>query len=355
MTRGFGIVGTGVIAAIHADAIAMLPETGLADARLVAVTDVATGPAAAFAAAHGCPAEPDLAALLARRDVDVVCVCVPSGLHAQIAIQAASAGKHLVVEKPIDVSLDAADRLIDAARATGVALTVISQHRFDPGLVELKRLLDDGTLGRLVLGEASTKWYRTQAYYESAPWRGTYAMDGGSLMNQGVHYVDLLRWCMGPAAEVTAVCVTQAHQIEVEDTALAVVRFASGAVGTILSSTAAFPGFPQRLEITGTDGTVTVEDGRIVGRAFAGNADPAASAVSADVAGSATVNPGGNPAANPAAVDIASHAAQLADLLDAVDTGREPAVTGESGRAALEIVLAVYESSRTGRPVSLSR
>src|SRR6516165_5564557 len=322
VTRGFGIVGTGVIAAIHADAIAMLSETGLADA-----------------------------ALLARRDVDVVCVCVPSGLHAQIAMQAASAGKHLVVEKPIDVSLDAADRLIDAARATGVALTVISQHRFDPGLVELKRLLDDGTLGRLLLGEASTKWYRTQAYYESAPWRGTYAMDGGSLMNQGVHYVDLLRWCMGPAAEVTAVCVTQAHQIEVEDTALAVVRFASGAVGTILSSTAAFPGFPQRLEITGTEGTVTVENGRIVGRAFAGNAGPMASASSADAAHSPTANP----AADPAAVDVSSHAAQLADLLDAIDTGREPAVTGESGRAALEIVLAVYESSRTGRPVSLSR
>ena len=363
MTRGFGIVGTGVIAAIHADAIALLsktglsktglpktglpktglPKTGLPDARLVAVTDVDAGAAAAFAAARGCPAEPDLGALLARRDVEVVCVCVPSGLHAAIGVQAAEAGKHLVVEKPIDVSLDAADRLIDAARAAGVALTVISQHRFDPGLVELKRLLDDGALGRLVLGEASTKWYRAQAYYDSAAWRGTYAMDGGSLMNQGVHYVDLLRWCMGPPVEVTSVCSTQAHQIEAEDTALAIVRFASGAVATILSSTAAFPGFPQRLEITGTKGTVTVEDGRIVGRALAGGlAAPAASA-----------DPGQSAAADPAAVDVASHAAQLADLLDAVDTGREPAVTGQGGRDALEIVLAVYESSRTGRPVRL--
>jgi UDP-N-acetyl-2-amino-2-deoxyglucuronate dehydrogenase len=355
VTHGFGIVGTGVIAAIHADAIATLP-----DARLVAVTDVARGPATAFAAARGFPAEPDLAALLARRDVEVVCVCVPSGLHAQIAIQAAKAGKHLVVEKPIDVSLDAADRLIDAARAAGVALTVISQHRFDPGLIELKRGLDEGALGRLVLGEASTKWYRTQAYYDSAAWRGTWAMDGGSLMNQGVHYVDLLRWCMGPLAEVTAVCSTQAHQIEVEDTALALVRFASGAVGTILSSTAAFPGFPQRLEITGTEGTVTVEDGQIVRRAFAADADRTATAVSADAARSGAADPAApdaarSGAADPAAVDVASHAAQLADLLDAVDAGREPAVTGESGRAALEIVLAVYESSRTGRPVSLGR
>ena len=342
MTRAFGIVGTGVIAAIHADAISLLP-----DARLVAVTDVAADAAAAFAAAHGCAAEPDLGALLARPDVEVVCVCVPSGLHAAVGVQAAQAGKHLVVEKPIDVSLEAADRLIDAARAAGVALTVISQHRFDPGLVELRRLLDDGALGRLVLGEASTKWYRAQAYYDSAAWRGTYAMDGGSLMNQGVHYVDLLRWCMGPAAEVTAVCATQAHQIEVEDTALGIVRFASGAVGTILSSTAAFPGFPQRLEITGTNGTVTVADGRIVGRALAADPGQASPDGSADADRSA--------AADPAALDIASHAAQLADLVDAIDAGREPAVSGRDGRDTLEIVLAVYESSRAGRPVRLGR
>src|SRR5580700_5395431 len=153
MTRGFGIIGAGVIAAMHADAIATLPG-----ARLVAVTDVAAGAAVAFAAARSCAAEPDLDALLARVDVDVVCVCVPSGLHAEVGTRAAKAGKHLVVEKPIDVSLAAADRLIEAVRAAGVALTVISQHRFDPGMIELKRLLGEGTLGRLVLGEASTKW-----------------------------------------------------------------------------------------------------------------------------------------------------------------------------------------------------
>jgi predicted dehydrogenase len=172
-------------------------------------------------------------------------------------------------------------------------------------------------------------------------------MDGGSLMNQGVHYVDLLRWCMGPVIEVTAVCATQAHQIEVEDTALAIVRFSSGAVGTILSSTAALPGFPQRLEITGTEGTVIVEDGRIVRRAFGagvragtdpdGGAGPAVADVGSD----------------PAAVDVAGHAAQIADLLAAIDEGREPAVGGEAGREALEIVCAVYESARTGRTVRL--
>jgi UDP-N-acetyl-2-amino-2-deoxyglucuronate dehydrogenase len=346
VTRGFGIVGAGVIAAMHADAIAALP-----DARLVAVTDVAAGAAAAFAAAHGCAAEPDLGALLARRDIEVVCVCVPSGLHAEVGARVAKAGRHLVVEKPIDVSLEAADRLIEAARACGVALTVISQHRFDPGLVELKRLLDEDALGRLVLGEASTKWYRSQAYYDSAAWRGTYAMDGGSLMNQGIHYVDLLRWCMGPPTEVTAVCSTQTHQIEVEDTALAIVRFGSGAVGTILSSTAAYPGLPQRLEITGTEGTVTIEDGQIVRRAFgAGPAGTPATGRAPD-----GDRPAGASRSDPTALDVASHAAQIADLLAAIDAGREPAVSGESGRQALEIVCAVYESSRTGRTVTLGR
>jgi len=345
-SRGFGIVGTGVIAAMHADALATLPG-----ARLVAVTDVASQAASAFAAARGCAAAPGLDALLARPDVDVVCVCVPSGLHAEVGVRAARAGKHLVVEKPIDVTLASADRLIEAARAAGVALTVISQHRFDPGLIELKRLLGAGALGRLVLGEASTKWYRRQAYYDSAAWRGTWAMDGGSLMNQGIHYVDLLRWCMGPVTEVTAVCATQAHQIEVEDTALAIVRFGSGAVGTILSSTAAFPGFPQRLEVTGTDGTVTIEDGRIVRRAFGARSGSGDSGGSLE---SSAEPRAADPGSNPAAIDVASHAAQIADLLAALEEGREPAVNGEAGRDALEIVCAVYESARTGRPVRLT-
>ncbi len=347
-SRGFGIIGTGVIAAMHADAIASLPG-----ARLAAITDVNAAAAAAFAGARGCVAEPDLDSLLAREDVDVVCVCVPSGLHAEVGTRAARAGKHLVVEKPVDVTLAAADRLIEAAHSAGVVLTVISQHRFDPDLVELKRLLGRGALGRLVLGEASTKWYRAQAYYDSAPWRGTWAMDGGSLLNQGVHYVDLLRWCMGPVAEVKAVCSTQTHEIEVEDTALAVVKFASGAVGTILSSTAAFPGFPQRLEITGTKGTVTIEDGQITRRAVMDAARSADDSAATGVPTSGAATSGA--AADPVTLDVSGHAAQIADLLTAIDQGRDPAVSGQDGRDALEIVCAVYESSRSGRTIFLGR
>jgi len=335
---GFGIVGAGVISATHADAIASIPG-----ARLVAVTDIELERATSLAERHDCAPEPSLDALLARADVDVVSVCVPSGLHAGVGIRAAAAGKHLVVEKPVDVSLEAADRLISAARAGAVLMTVISQHRFDDGLISLRHLLDDGALGRLVLGEASTKWYRSQAYYDSAAWRGTWALDGGSLMNQGIHYLDLLLWCMGPVAEVTALFSTQTHQIEVEDAALAVLRFASGAVGTVVASTAVFPGFAQRLEVSGTGGSVVIEDGEITSRSV--------SADSAEGCAGRGVPPAA--AATPAGLDIASHAAQISDLLDAIDEGRQPSVTGADGRAALEVVLAVYESAREGRTVKL--
>jgi UDP-N-acetyl-2-amino-2-deoxyglucuronate dehydrogenase len=334
--HGFGIVGTGIIATTHASAIAAIPG-----ARLVAVTDELSDPAAVFADGHDCAAEPDLDALLARDDIDVICVCVPSGLHAEVGVRAAEAGKHLVVEKPLDVTVAAADRLIAAASAAGVRLTVISQHRFDPGLVELRRLLDAGALGDVVFGEATTKWHRTQAYYDSAAWRGTWALDGGgALMNQGIHYVDLLRWSMGPVAEVTAICATRAHQVEVEDVAAAVIRFRSGAVGTVVASTAVFPGLPQRLEILGTAGTVLIEDGQIVHRA-----------VSGEPATAVTAEAGAGAAADPADLGVFAHAAQIADLLEAVDTGREPAITGADGRDAVEIVCAVYESARTGQPV----
>jgi predicted dehydrogenase len=341
---GFGIIGAGVIAGLHAEAI-----TGLDGARLVAVTDVVPVQAAGLGQKYGCAVEADATTLLARADIDVVCVCVPSGLHAELGTQAAAAGKHLVIEKPMDVSLAAADRLMAAAEAAGVLMTVISQHRFDPGLTELRQLLDAGALGRLVLGEARTKWYRSQAYYDSAGWRGTWALDGGALMNQGIHYVDLLRWSMGPVAEVTATCVTQAHEMEAEDVALALVRFRSGAVGTIVASTAVFPGFAQRLEVSGTGGTAVVEDGELILRRLAGQQGGLPDRGSSAAAGAGLADA----AANAAALASAAHAAQIADLLAAIDDGHPPAVTGQDGRDALEVVCAVYESARTGATVTL--
>src|SRR2546423_1035175 len=213
-TFGFGIVGCGVIAPFHARAVSELPT-----ARLVAVADTVAEQAERRGAEFGVDHHADVDELLARPDVDVVSVCVPSGLHAEIGVRAAAAGKHLVVEKPIDVTLEAADRLIAACREAGVKLTVISQRRHEPGMVRLRELVDQGRLGRLVEGDSVIKWYRTQDYYDSGDWRGTWALDGGgALMNQGVHYVDLLQWIMGPVERVFARCRTAAHQrIEVED------------------------------------------------------------------------------------------------------------------------------------------
>lgn len=347
-TYGFGIVGCGVIGPRHAQVAGALPN-----ARLVACTDVVPDRAKGLAESHGADFEPDLDALLARDDVDVVSVCVPSGLHAEVGVQAAAAGKHLVVEKPIDISLAAADRLIKAVEQAGVKMTVISQHRFDRGLVELRQLLDGNRLGRLVLGDARVKWYRSQAYYDSGDWRGTWALDGGgALINQGVHYTDLLRWCMGPVSEVMAITATEAHKMETEDVALAIMRFSSGAVGSLEASTAVFPGFRERLELSGTEGSAVVEDGRLVLRELASEHGQVGF-YGVRVESEAEKEPAASGASDPAAISNDSHASQIADLLAAIDEGRSPLMTGEEGRNALELVLAVYESARQGRPVSL--
>ena len=344
---GFAIVGCGVIAPFHARAIADLPG-----ACLVAVADEIEEQAAKRGAEFGVEHTSDVDAVLARPDVDVVCVCVPSGLHADVGVRAARAGKHVVVEKPIDITLEAADRLIDACREAGVKLTVISQHRYDPGVRRVRELIDTGRLGRLILGDAVIKWYRTQQYYDSGAWRGTWRLDGGgALMNQGVHYVDLLQWMMGPVESVFARSVAAAHEIEVEDLAAAVLRFASGAVGVLEASTAVDPGLPERLEISGTGGTAIVEAGRLTvcelkdekgetsayGSKLHGSEKPEAETGSAD----------------PAAISHFGHREQIADLLSAIETGGEPMLSGEEARRPLEVILAVYESARAGHEIRL--
>ena len=336
---GFGIVGAGVIARTHAGAIASLPG-----ARLRAIADIDTAQSERLALVFGVDAASGIDTVLDRRDIDVVCVCVPSGLHAEVGIRAAGAGKHVVVEKPIDVSLEAADRLIAACRRNGVVLSVISQRRYDPGVQRLREAIVAGRLGHLVLADAAVKWFRSQQYYESAAWRGTWDLDGGgALMNQGIHSVDLVRWLMGPVESVVGRVATVAHDIPVEDLAVALLRFASGAMGVIEASTAAYPGFAERLEVMGTGGSVVLEGGEVLGWQLS--------------------DEGGDPghygrlvrlhAAPPPSGNVSGHAAQLRDVVEAIERGREPAITGEDGRAALELVLAVYASARRGEEVAL--
>lgn len=345
--HGFGIVGCGIIAPFHARAIKELPN-----ARLVAVADPTPERAQQFAKEFGAEGHTDVLELLARTDIDIVCVCVPSGLHAKVGVQAAAAGKHVVVEKPIEVTLEAADRLIAACESNGVELAVISQHRWDAGVRELKELVDSGRLGSLVLGDAIVKWYRTQKYYDSAGWRGSWKLDGGgALMNQGVHYVDLLQWVMGPVERVFARTRTSAHErIEVEDIAVAVLSFSSGAVGILECTTAAYPGLSERLEISGTGGTAIVEAGALKVRELKdekGETTPYGGKLAAAGEGR------GQAASNPADISYRGHREQLADLIEVIENGRRPFIDGVEARKPLEIILAVYESARTGRDVTL--
>lgn len=344
---GVGIVGCGVICPFHAQAAQALPN-----ATLRAVMDIVPAAAEKRAAEFGVDAYTDLDAFLARPDIDIVCVCVPSGLHAEIGIKAARAGKHVLVEKPIDITLAAADRLIDACHEYNVKLGVISQQRFGAGMQQLRAAIDAGRFGKLILGDAIIKWYRTQGYYDSGDWRGTWALDGGgALMNQGVHYVDQLQWMMGPVEKIYARATTSAHTIEVEDIAIAILTFKNGAIGTIEGSTAVYPGLPERLEITGTEGTAVIEAGKVKVWEFKDEKGEAG-AYGTKVQFAADEQ-GATGSTDPAAIPSAGHQAQLADLIAAIDGDGTPAVAGEDARRPLEIILAIYESARTGREVTL--
>ncbi|MFI6907675.1 Gfo/Idh/MocA family protein [Nonomuraea sp. NPDC050394] len=321
----FGIVGSGVIGGLHARLIADMAGT----AELVAVADNDLARAKELAGKHGCAALGSTQELYARDDVDAVVICLPSGLHADAAVPALKAGKHVVVEKPIDISLAAADRIIAAERESGKSVTVISQRRFEPSFRAVKAAVDSGELGRLTSGTAEVTLWRPQSYYDSGGWRGTWAMDGGgALMNQGVHVVDLLLALLGPVESVSAYSGLLAHEnIEVEDTVVAAIRFANGALGRVFASTAAYGGASVRVSVHGDAGHAIV-DNEVPTSFRVGEEDRAQNA--------------------PARLGPESHRAQLTDFIAAAAEGRAPEVTSADGRAALALVLAVYESARNG-------
>src|SRR6476469_7958563 len=258
----FAVIGAGMIGAVHASAFSQLPET----AELVAIVDVNRPKALALAEQYGAEHTDDLTGLLSRDDIDAVTVCTPSGLHADVAVAALDAGKHVVIEKQIDVSLAAADRIIQAETRSGRKATVISQHRFDRSTETVLRAVTDGTLGSITSAMASHAWWRGQSYYDSGEWRGTWALDGGgAVMNQTVHTINLMVTILGTPVEVFAYTACLAHErIEVEDTATAVVKFESGALGIIHATTAAYPGLDASLRIFGSKGSAVISDDELV-------------------------------------------------------------------------------------------
>jgi len=342
VTLGFAVVGAGVAARYHAQAIA---QAG--DARLVAVSRADPARAHEAEAEFGVPCETRYEGLLARKDVDAVCLCTPSGEHAAQAVAAAHAGKHVLVEKPMALALPDADRMIDAAQRAGVFLGVTFQRRTEPSYAELRRAVVAGELGSLVLGAVTVPYLRNQAYYDSAAWRGTWAHDGGgALMNQGIHLVDLLLWLMGDVEEVEARMTTASHRIEVEDCVAASLRFASGALGSIIATTSAAPGFPHRVEIYGTRGGVQIEGDAITRWETQGAGRRTTAAPGTVEAGSG---------ASATGITATAHGRLIADFVAAIRDGRPPLVTGAEGRRSLALVLAIYEAARTGRAARPAR
>jgi predicted dehydrogenase len=283
--------------------------------------------------------------LLRHRPLEVLLVGSPSALHADQGIKAARAGLHVLVEKPLDVTVEKADALISACAKASVKLGVFFQDRFAPDLVRLKSAIDEGALGRPLLASARVKWWREPAYYEHSRWRGTYALDGGgAVMNQGIHTLDLLLWLWGDISRVFARRATALHHIEVEDTLVATLEFANGALATFEATTAAFPGYPRRLELSGDLGTITVEQDRIASADLKGPTEALRGGASSENAA----------ASSPIVSDVRGHRAAIEDFLSAIRTGAEPRCNGAEGRRSVALVEALYRSAATGQPVEVS-
>ncbi len=345
---GFAVIGCGVVGHKHAEEIA-----SLAGSQLVGVADILPDRAREVGERYGARWFADYRELLQLPAVDIVTVCVPSGLHALVAVDAARAGKHLIVEKPIDVTLAQANWLISEAHQAGVVLSVVSQHRFDPSTVRVKQEIEAGRLGKLFLGQVSVFWYRSQGYYDSGEWRGTWSLDGGgALINQSIHTVDLLQYFMGSVSEVYAHTGTYAHSLEVEDAAISTVKFRQGGLATVAVTTAAYPGLSARIEVFGDQGSAIIDGDRLT---HLYRMDHTVQGIQrmVDAPNLAVPDLDNNASERPLWIQSSAHRKQFMDVMEAVRLGRKPLVTGEEGRNVLEIILAIYQSGRTGHPVQL--
>lgn len=340
MPVNIGLIGGGNITETHARAALAIP-----DVRISAVYGTNMKNVERLCHDYGGSAYFDFAAFLAHRPMALVMIGSPSGLHAEQGIAAAEHGLHVLTEKPIDITAARADALIEAAQRAHVKLGVMFQDRVKPDIQRLKRLIDSGALGKILFVDARVKWYRPPEYYGKSKWRGTLALDGGgALMNQGVHTVDLLLWLLGDVNRVQARIATSLHKIESEDTAIAILEFASGALGSLQATTAAYPGYPRRVEITGSEGTVILEHDRIIAMDLRNSPADAAQAAPTDT----------NLSASSAAVtDIRGHQKILEDFLSAIEQDTAPLCDGPQGRKSVALIEAIYrEAWRRLPPVS---
>ncbi len=343
------MLGCGAISQTHAQALSQLEGV-----QITAASSRTPEKAAQFCQRWGGEPVASAEALVKRPDVDVVVIGTPSGLHADQGLLAARAGKHVVVEKPIDVSLEKADALIAGCRKAGVVLAVISQFRYLDAVRKAREAIAAGRFGALTLGSAYIKWYRPQSYYASAAWRGTFKLDGGGcLINQGIHAIDQLLYLYGPVTHVQGFTATLAHTIEVEDVGVAALKFKHGGFGHVVGTTAAYPGQAARLELHGSRGSVILDlGGQIKLWEFSDEkGDPGTFGRTARETDGSAVGVEG--ASDPKAISVENHRRQFADIVEAIRTNREPGVSGEEGRKALALILAIYASARQGQEVAV--
>lgn len=346
MSIGIGIVGCGMIANFHARAI-----QDASGAHLVACTDFKPEYAKAFAEKNGCRAYDSLSEMLADPDIQAVTICSPSGAHLDPAVAAAQAGKHLIVEKPLEITTERCDQIIAACEKSGVKLAVTFQSRFHESSRLMKKAVDEGRFGRVTMGDAYVKWYRSQEYYDSGAWRGTWALDGGgALMNQAIHSVDLLLWLMGPVSQISAMIGTLTHErIEVEDVAVANLKFASGAFGVIEATTTAFPGALKRIEVCGSGGTAVLQEEDIHTWQFAEETAEDEQIRKSMVGKTDT----GGGASDPSSIGHHGHTWVFEDFIRAIEQDTTPLIDGHEGRRSVEVICAIYESAKTGQIVKL--
>lgn len=336
---GFGIVGCGVISKWHAKAISLIDE-----AELIGCADARYESAQKFAEENSCKAFESYEQLLACQDIDIVCICTPSGLHAEMAVKAANAKKHFLVEKPMAITTEQLDSVVEACERNNIKGSVISQLRFSDSILRAKKAVENGELGDILIGDVHMKYYRSPEYYASATWRGTWALDGGgALMNQGIHGIDALQFIVGPVKNVYGICKTLARDIEVEDTANVLIEYKSGAIGTIQGTTSVAPGYPRIITVCGTKGTIEITDGVIT---------------KFDIEGKSMELPENDPnrknsSRDPQSISDDIHKKQFIDLIDAIKNNRRPRVDIYEGRKPVDIILAAYKSSKTGQKISL--
>lgn len=336
----FGIIGAGLIADFHARAILSLGNT-----RLVGICGTNSDKIKALSEKYKCRPFSSCDEMISSPDVDIVTIATPSGAHMEPTIVAAKQGKHVICEKPIEISLDRIDRMIEAHEKAGTKLGGIFNYRFHDSLGYLKRAVDSGRLGTITCASVHVPWWRSEAYYKGS-WHGTLKLDGGgALMNQAIHMIDILQFLMGPVESLQSYTATLAHEIEAEDTAVCVLRFRNGALGIIHGTTASFPGRFRRLEITGTMGTIVQEENSFKVWQFADQSEE-----DNEIASRFGQIEGGGGVSDPAAIPFEPHARNIAAFLDSIESGKPFQIEGAEARKAVEIILAIYKSAREMKP-----